>query len=78
MSPYYLAASNISRYIISDRSSFTKVPIMMLRRGIRHPGEVHPRVDELILRQIQIARDDDRIIVPVQCHFVHVVSPCEK
>jgi len=51
---------------------------IMMRRRIGYPGEIDPRVHEFVLRQIQIARDDDRVIVPIQYHFVHIVSPCEE
>lgn len=48
---------------------------MILPRGVGYPGAIDPRVDELVLRQIQIARDDNRILVPVQYHFVYIMSP---
>jgi len=51
---------------------------IMMRRGIGHPGDINPRVYEFVLRQIQIVRDDDRVVVPIQYHFVHIVSPYDE
>lgn len=50
--------------------------VVILRWGVGYPGAINPRVHELVFRQIQIARYDDRILVPVEHHVVHVVGPC--